>query len=775
MKNPCLYLLACILFLTSCTGLPNNAMMHEMKSLSGQASVQIATFDGSHLTGSQDLPLGKINPDGSRLRSKGAVWFLTADIEKTRDREGAYGLTVKARLEEGESAPVALGLQLVFEDWSTDNYVLMPAAAYNGNRFHAMPRRRGVHLCDQFLCGPDMEISISTVPRLNIGEGSSKIDLLAGDMSLPSLGFRSASTKKGFFMLTEQGAKQGDYSYRIEESPDRSTARILLRMPGVREDSCQLGNNMYPSPDRGIRLNQRDEISLSCRLYFFDAPEIRDLFDYLIAIRKDIGSDELECAIPYSSIWEIQEEKYNRQNWVEKYGYYSVGMRESTYQDWQTGWTGGMNAVFPLLVNGSELTRQRSLRTFDFLFDTISPSGFFYGVFHDGVWHVPRNMAFLRRNSDALYFIIKSYHFIEDFGLMEEIPSNWIESARGSADAYVRLYEKYGNFGQWIDFDSGDIVAGPTSSNGIAPAALALCAGYFGEEKYMDAARGAARYYYEHFVRRGITNGGPGDIYQNDDSESAFGLLESYIILYEQTGEPEWLEMARETAAQCASWVVPYNFSFPPQSTFARLGMQTTGTVIANVQNKHSAPGICSLSGNSLFKLYRYTGDRIWLELIREISRTIPQYMSRADRPIPDIRPGVPWPVMDPGWINERVNMSDWEERGTPGDIKRGEIFGGSTWSEVACMLSHAELPGIYILKDREEITVLDNVEADIVESDDEKLEIRVYNPTGFDAAVKVFAENSGERNEILDENLILEAVEWFIPAGKTLRFLLNR
>jgi len=247
------------------------------------------------------------------------------------------------------------------------------------------------------------------------------------------------------------------------------------------------------------------------------------------------------------------------------------------------------------------------------------------------------------------------------------------------------------------------------------------------------------------------------------------------VILYEHTGDPKWLDMAEDLAALCATWVVSYNFRFPPQSTFAKMDMLTTGTVIANVQNKHSAPGICSLSGNSLFKLYRYTGNEEWINLISDISRAIPQYMSRADRPIPDVRPDVPWPVMAPGWINERVNMSDWEERGFPGDIKRGEIFGGSTWAEVACMLSCAELPGIYIIKDKGRVWVMDNVNAEITGSSDSELVVRITNPTGFDAAVKIYSETSSERTEILDQNAILACEKVWVAAGESKEVVINK
>lgn len=120
--------------------------------------------------------------------------------------------------------------------------------------------------------------------------------------------------------------------------------------------------------------------------------------------------------------------------------------------------------------------------------------------------------------------------------------------------------------------------------------------------------------------------------------------------------------------------------------------MKTTGAVIANVQNKHGSPGICTLSCNSLFKHSCYTGNEDCLDLVSDIVRTIPHNISRPVRPIPDTRPDVRWPVTSPGWIKERVNMSDWKERGKPGDIRRWKIFGGYTWSEASCMLAYTGL-----------------------------------------------------------------------------------
>ena len=98
---------------------------------------------------------------------------------------------------------------------------------------------------------------------------------------------------------------------------------------------------------------------------------------------------------------------------------------------------------------------------------------------------------------------------------------------------------------------------------------------------------------------------------------------------------------------------------------------------------------------------------------------------------------------MPPGWINERVNTSDWEVRGNADAIGVGEIFGGSTWSEVAMLLTWAEWPGIYWRRDTGFLLVSDHLEV-AIEGDG----LKIVNPTKFDTHTKIWAE-TGARSAV--------------------------
>ena len=139
------------------------------------------------------------------------------------------------------------------------------------------------------------------------------------------------------------------------------------------------------------------------------------------------------------------------------------------------------------------------------------------------------------------------------------------------------------------------------------------------------------------------------------------------------------------SAHYSSSWVVSYSYRFPKESEFNRIGYNTVGSVFANVQNKHSAPGICTLSGNSLLKLYRYTKNTEYLELIKDIAYCIPQSVSTEEKPIYSW--DNPPRKLIPGTICERVNMSDWEDFPYVGGV-----FDATCWPETSLTLSFTEL-----------------------------------------------------------------------------------
>ena len=572
-----------------------------------------------------------------------------------------------------------------------DNYVFIPACCYAGNQFDVLPYSYPPMFRPED-AKIDMPVTVTDVPRLE-KDGSGKIEVMTGDAAVPCVGVFSPSAGRAVLVFTVQQIEGRNIGLAYEGG------KIRLTWPARREKvygMTKLFDNLSPWEELPAEI--------PCRVLDFPCESLARFFRVFFENRKIMGMDASRPkTLSPKKQAEIQLKKFNEMNWHEGLGIYMVGTDRSHFQVWQPGWVGGAMSGYALMKLGGKRETERAISTLRFLFSTQCESGFFHGVadnegnfFGDGFnvegaegWHL------LRKSADALAFLFKHFDLLKKKGI--PIPDEFAEGARRTADGFVRLWKKYGQFGQFVDVHTGEIRVGGSAGPASACAGLAKASAYFGEPEYLRVAEEAAQSYYDGFLSKGYTVGGPGEILQCPDSESAFGLLESFAVLYETTQNPKWLGYAKECADFCSSWVVSYNYRFPEKSEFGRHGMKSVGTVFANVQNKHSAPGICTFSGDSLLKLARWTGDPLYRELIADIALSIPQFLSTDENPIydwntdPALRDGDPALIeshkLPAGFINERVNLSDWE-----GERCVGGVFNGSCWSETSNLLTLAEV-----------------------------------------------------------------------------------
>ena len=709
-----------------------------------------------------------VPPSGGEFTHADARWRVTLDQDHQAPPASASTRTLhtlRAEVLDGVARQISLSLDFAFSDWSEEVYVLSPGAIYAGNRFPViddryppLPPARGAD-------DPDQRPRITRVPRLSAEPGPSRIDIPSSDSAIPGMGFWFPRQKTGVWFLTPERNALGLFGYTVEENEARDRAVLRISSPCVREHAYEMTNDQGPSPDRAADVRAGDRVEITVLVHTFACDSVQGLFDALIPLRNAlVPTPRRRCDIPLSAVWDIQEEKFNRENWVESGGYYAVGVEpmrtQSIHQDWQAGWVGGMIGTHALYLRGDATSRERARRNFDFLFNKgQGASGLFYGVIHKGrvigdnfrddnaPWHL------LRKSADVLFYGLSTLSLMPP----AEVKPAWLDGFRRCADAFVRLWDTYGQYGQFANHHTGELIVSGSLSAGVAPAALVLAARALPERAtdYLRVALASAELYDRDYLRVGLTNGGPGEIAQCPDSESIAGLLESFVTLAEETGDARWIDAARRCAVQASSWVFSYDAAFPTDSTFGQLDMLSAGTVLANAQNKHSAPGICTHSGLSLLRLYRLTGEPFFMDLLRDIARALPQYMSRADRPIawkipynppesPDIR------HLRPGWMCERVNVTQWG----PTELA-GEVFYYSCWSEFSLALTCAELPGVYARSDTGDLWCLDAVEA--TWTDGNRTALRIHNPTTWPARVRIWHETATQR----------DAVEILVPAGK--------
>lgn len=576
-----------------------------------------------------------------------------------------------------------------------DEYVFFPACCYNGNRFDVLKKPYPpMFSADE--ASPDMPVTITDVPRLE-KNGNGKIEVTTGDVSVPCVGVFSHAEKQAVLLFTIQQVSGVNLGLSYEKG------KIAISYPHMRTEKIYRWPFTKPGHDRGMDFSAGQTVEIPYKLFCFPCESMEVFFDVFFKNRKCMGLDDTRPAVlPAHEQFEIQRDKFNAMNWCEAGGFYGVGVNEDDgTQLWQPGWVGGGMSGYALMKLGGPREWDRAVKTLYHLFRTQGESGFFYG--ETDAYGVPVqnftgcDLHLIRESGDVLLFLCKHFNFMQE--KQAEIPQALRNGTKKLADAFVTLWERYGQFGQFVNVHTGEIFAGGSTSAGIAPAGLVAAYRFFGDKRYLNVAKAAAAQYYIRDAAHGYTTGGPGEILQCPDSESAAGLLESLVWLYDETAEKIWLRRAEHMAKLCASWVVSYNYDFPPESEFGRLKMKTVGSVFANAQNKHSAPGICTLSGDSLYKLYTWTQNELYLALLKDIALTISQYISTDARPIyswdvpkdasllQDDSIVVPREKLPQGFICERVNMSDWESARCVGGV-----FNGSCWPETSNLLTLAEL-----------------------------------------------------------------------------------
>lgn len=563
---------------------------------------------------------------------------------------------------EGE---VYFQMEVCFREWEEDAFIFMPACAYNGNRFKKVYRAYPPRFSpEEYSLNP--ELIINKLPSLN-PDGSGKIEVTSGDMSVPCIGVFYRQKKEAFFLFTKQQIKEKNIGYTAERG------KFIISFPAKREVAYRFDRPDDLFPDSGIMVHKGEELESEFLIKSFECRDLEMFYAEFFKLRKILMPGTRVKNLYTKELWDLMANQKLKE-WNEK--------DYSKDASWGCGgWTGGEHCVF--IKKGNEEQKEAAKRVLDF--DVIPEhrgvSGFFYDSVKNG--KSDKKTHLIRYSAGTLYYLLKNFEITEP-------KKEWIDCAKECADAFVKLFKTYGKFGTLIDPETGEMLLGCGYTGVGAISALCKCAVFFKSDIYRKTALDAGEYYYREFLADGMTFCGPSDTLCAPDSESAFMLLEAFVNLYELTKEEKWLNRAEFCLHYCSSWVVSYTYKFPKDSEFGRLGINTVGSVFASVQNKHSAPGICVSSGKCIYKIYKYTGNKEYLELIKDIAYFIPQCVSTKERPIFACMPQFGLPIgkyLPEGAINERVNMSDWEYADGVGNV-----FYSRCWPDNSLLLTYGEL-----------------------------------------------------------------------------------
>lgn len=712
-----------------------------LADLGGSFVAEIVRYDGNRMA--EQLPF----ESGTLAIDETTKWSLDVRCRKAGVCKDAIDYDLVFKLEEGMMPSSGTAVKFTFDGWTADNYLFAPSAIYDGNRFRIVHETYPPYMYADSLRTPDMPITITDVPHMHKDGTDGRIEMLTSNCSTPLAGFFDKAGKRGFFLQTVQDTVLGNSSFIIEESLERGVLSIMMGAPGIREKQyhmCRTGE----SEDVPFDFKAGDEIRMQFRLYDFAAEDLNAYFDRFLTERKSLTTNELVNKVPFSNIVPQIIDHHLRHKWYEgETSAYLCNIPGHDRPAWnlQLGWNGVPVYTLSQILKRETMTDEQLRRlalTFGSIKQMQTSTGFFYAMLvrdhFAGDTARQRlevtDIAMMRRTAITIYYSLQIFDLLKMRGLGDMVDPAWEEMIHSAADAVVRIWKEYGEFGQHVNAVTGRMTTFNSSNGVLNIGALAYASVYFDEPEYLEIAKAAAEFYYERDLCNGYLGGAPAEILQAPDSEASAEMTESCMALFEITREGRWLEMARAAAAYFSTWVVPYDFKFPVESTLGRVGAHSAGSVWASIQNEHSAPGIYIMSGDFLLKLYRATGDFRYVEMERDIVHNVVQYVNTKDNPI----------ILDGeyGAVSERVNLSDWEGKSSVGGcIIRGDS--NIAWENVA-LFSIIQNPGIYFQSDTRELVVFDHVDVSVLD-DHGALLLEIENPTDYDADVSIMVETSDD------------------------------
>jgi len=737
---------------------PSESLNKLLSNISGSLRLSVKEFNGTDLWSEQVF-------NKELLRTGTGNWSVQLSAAPVAGHPEVMDVSASFRLNSGTAKASAVSVSFDFSKWNAENYVLVPAAVYNGNRYRAIGNGYNPAYPKDMYYNPAVPLTISNNPRLEVEEGkASLIELQTGNTATPAMCFFSKNEKKGFIVLTEQLTKLGSNGLTIAENAAKDSSSFSISIPAVRKMAVGFGD-FHLSGDKAPDWKSGDEVLIRFKVYVFNASGVPDLLMKFMQVRKSLsGLNHPRNLLPMSKSFEVAAE-ICKGNFV-KVPAGSYYMPENS-KDFQLGWVSGMMNTYPMLALNDKKERERVFAELDFVVNKMQgKSGYFYGGIKAGGEISAEKMnpdfkpvqAMVRKNADALLWLIKHLQLLKVQGYGKSIKVEWENAAKKLAAAFVRTWNKEGEFGQYIVPETGEVAVYNSTAGAIVPAGLAMASDYFHKKEWIKVAQDATRFYYHRDVeKQGLTGGHCADISQDADAESTFGFLESLMALYCYTGQKEWLNRAEVQAALGATWVFSYDPVFPLNSDIGKLKSHMAGAVWASIQNKHAAPGICTSSGDYIFKLFRATGNPLYAELIRDIQHAHAEAVNM---------PGHLTTKNLIGSSMERIQLSDAEGKGSIGNF----INTRNSWTETNGMLMALEIPGIYINIDRKDLYVFDHVKAQVLSSDQSGITIQLANTTRYDAEVSVMAETEKQTKKPLGYTAFLGWPKVKIKTGEMIK-----
>ena len=278
----------------------------------------------------------------------------------------------------------------------------------------------------------------------------------------------------------------------------------------------------------------------------------------------------------------------------------------------------------------------------------------------DHIWLAP----WLRNATEDMRVLMRAYR--RELVLGHDHPE-WFNWVKMYIDWLMLQQREDGSFPRRWKPGSNEVVETTGTTSYCPVPLLIIMTEQTGDPKYLQAAIRAAEYIWVNWGIRGLFIGGASDNPNITDKEAGMLSMEAFLSLYEVNKDPKWLERAKVAGDFTESWMWIWNLPMPIDADDTQLhwkkGVSTIGVQGITAQVAGSVDEYLDWAVPSYAKLYKYTGDKHYLDVARILLHNTKSMVAL---------PGRQYDMKGIGWQQEGWRMG-------PGGSGRG-IGGHRFW-----------------------------------------------------------------------------------------------
>lgn len=263
-------------------------------------------------------------------------------------------------------------------------------------------------------------------------------------------------------------------------------------------------------------------------------------------------------------------------------------------QAMHVGWVSGIPWAYALARHGSRVGDNDQIaaaaKVIDFICDSPSPSGTFWGVWYREhgwrqSWSPVPDALHARTLGEATTFLLRAIRELPEIAASHP---GWLAAARRNLEHRLTCQDKTGNLGTLHHAQTGEVLdrQGAAGLMWVVAFCEAATIPELGSSNWLEAARRAGEHY-AYLVETEFLHGAPEDVDLAPSSEDGYAAIMAYVSLHRDTGEQRWLELARRAADWMLTFRYSWNVQFPPETILGAYGYASRGADQASSCNQH--------------------------------------------------------------------------------------------------------------------------------------------------------------------------------------------